>query len=67
MNQATVADALAELDAYEAWRPALIAFYRSEGPWFQKVENLQRGDPLSDEDRHVIDGLIAAQNVREAA
>jgi hypothetical protein len=49
---------------YEAWRPALIAFYRHESPWMrQKLENLERGDPLTTDDRHVIDGLIAATRI----
>jgi hypothetical protein len=49
---------------YEAWRPALIAFYRHESPWMtQKLENLRRGDPLTTDDRHVIDGLIAATRI----
>jgi gluconate kinase len=43
---------------YEAWRPALIAFYESDSPWMrQKLENLRRGDPLTDEDKRTIDGL----------
>lgn len=49
---------------YEAWRPALIAFYRAESPWMtQKLENLRRGDPLTTDDCHVIDGLMAVQKV----
>lgn len=53
---------------YEAWRPALIAFYRHDGPWFQTIENLKRGDPLTAENKRVIDALKAALNeVREAA
>jgi hypothetical protein len=49
---------------YEAWRPQLIAFYRHESPWMrQKLENLERGDPLTIDDRHVIDGLIAATRI----
>ena len=47
---------------YEAWRSALIAFYRAESPWMtQKVENLERGYPLTTSDRHTIDGLAAAR------
>jgi len=49
---------------YEAWRPALIAFYRHESPWMvQKLANLENGYPLSIDDRHVIDGLIAARKI----
>ena len=49
---------------YEAWRPALIAFYWHESPWMrQKLENLERNEPLTAEDKHVIDGLVAAQKV----
>jgi hypothetical protein len=29
----------------------------------QKLENLERGDPLTTDDRHVIDGLIAATRI----
>ena len=47
---------------YEAFRPALIAFYEHESPWMvQKLENLRRGDPLTIDDKHVIDGLAAVQ------
>lgn len=46
---------------YEFWRPALIAFYQGESPWMtQKIENLRRGDPLTIDDCHVIDGLREA-------
>jgi hypothetical protein len=46
---------------YEAWRPALIAFFRADSPWMaQKRENLERGDPLTNEDRRTIDALIVA-------
>jgi hypothetical protein len=49
---------------FEAWRPALIAFYRQESPWMsQKLENLQRGDPFTDYDIHAIKGLQAALKV----
>jgi hypothetical protein len=43
----------------EAWRPALIAFYRADGPWFQKIENLTRGDPFTAEDLRLIECLKA--------
>lgn len=46
---------------YEVWRPALIAFYETESPWMtQKLENLNRGDPMTFEDRRIIDALIVA-------
>lgn len=46
---------------YEAWRAALIAFYETESPWMtQKLENLNRGDPMTFEDRRIIDALIVA-------
>jgi len=49
---------------YEAWRPALIAFYRADSPWMaQKLSNLRNGHPLTDDDRLVIDGLMAAVKV----
>lgn len=49
---------------YEQWRPALIAFVQKDSPWMtQKLENLERGDPLTIDDRHVIDGLIAATRI----
>jgi hypothetical protein len=44
---------------YEAWRPALIAFYRAEA-MFQSAENVERGSPLSHADRRLIDALIVA-------
>jgi hypothetical protein len=48
----------------EAWRPALIAFYRQESPWMlQKLENLERGRPLTADDIRVIKGLCAALKV----
>lgn len=45
---------------YESWRPALIAFYRHDGPWFQKIENLERGYPFTEHDLRVIEGLREA-------
>lgn len=49
---------------YEAWRPALIAFYQAESPWMsQKLQNLRRGDAMTGDDKHVIDGLIAAVRI----
>jgi hypothetical protein len=45
---------------YEAWRPALIAFYWKDSPWMrQKLESLERGCPLTDYDKTVIDELAA--------
>jgi hypothetical protein len=46
---------------YEAWRPALIAFYQAESPWMtQTLEGLRRGDPLTAENKRAIEALIAA-------
>jgi hypothetical protein len=45
---------------YEAWRPSLIAFYRADGPWFQKIANLEQGAAFTREDLRVIDCLMAA-------
>jgi hypothetical protein len=44
---------------YEAWRPALVAFYRADA-WFQSAENVERGFPLTNADRRIIDALIVA-------
>lgn len=44
---------------YEAWRPALAAFYRSEC-CFQSAENVARGDPLTISDKRMIEALTAA-------
>jgi hypothetical protein len=44
---------------YEAWRPALIAFYRADG-WFQSAENLERGCELTPECERTIRSLAAA-------
>jgi hypothetical protein len=47
---------------YEAWRPALIAFLKKDSPWMvQKLANLKRGDPLTFEDRRIIETLILAE------
>lgn len=44
----------------EAWRPALIAFYRAECS-FQRAENLERGwFGLDATDRRIINALKAA-------
>lgn len=49
------------MNDYEAWRPALIAFLREDSPWMiQKLANLKRGDPLTNEDRRMIESLILA-------
>jgi hypothetical protein len=45
---------------YEAWRSALVEFYRADGPWFQKIANLEHGDAFTREDLRVIDCLMAA-------
>jgi hypothetical protein len=46
---------------YEAWRPALIAFYERECPWASMtLENLRRGEPLTNENRRTIEALIVA-------
>ena len=45
---------------YEAWRPALIAFYKADG-WFQSVENLEKYDfPLGLQDKRLIEALAKA-------
>lgn len=49
------------MNGYETWRPALIAFIQKDSPWMtQKLENLQRGDPLTAEDERTIRALQAA-------
>jgi hypothetical protein len=58
-------------DELETWRPALIAFYRSEG-WMQSAENLERGCELTPEYHRTISALkaafiVQAVNHREAA
>ena len=59
------------MNDYGAWRPALIAFYQRESPWMSEtIAGLKRGDPLTADNRRVIDGLIAASEhlpMREAA
>jgi hypothetical protein len=44
---------------YEDWRPALIAFYRADC-WFQSADNLERGEPLSEDNKRHIRALQAA-------
>lgn len=44
---------------YEAWRPALIAFYKADC-WFQSAENLERGCDLSAQDKRLIEALMIA-------
>jgi hypothetical protein len=44
---------------YEAWRPALAAFYKADC-CFQSAENVSRGYPLTLADKRIIDGLILA-------
>jgi hypothetical protein len=49
---------------YEQWRPALIAFVRTETPWrTQTIENLERGDPLTADDKRTIDAMREAFKV----
>ena len=47
-----------ELD-YEAWRPALIAFYRADC-WFQTADNLEHGYELTVENKSHARALAAA-------
>jgi hypothetical protein len=48
----------------EAWRPALLAFYRKESPWMvQTIEDLERGRPFSADTLRVIEGLKEALKV----
>lgn len=44
---------------YEAWRPALIAFYEHD-ELKQKAANLKNGTPLDYLDRRAIEALVAA-------
>jgi hypothetical protein len=44
---------------YEAWRPALAAFYRADC-WFQTAEHLERGGKLTPENKRHIRALQAA-------
>lgn len=44
---------------HEAWRPALIAFYKADC-WFQSAENLERGYDFCPQDHSVIRALQAA-------
>lgn len=55
-------------DDYEAWRPALAAFYRAE-TWFQSAENVGKFKmPLTEGDKRTIDALKAAvEQMRDAA
>ena len=60
IEPATVADALAELDDLQRWRPALAAFYHATGS-FQSAANVDRlGLSLNSFDISTIDGLRAA-------
>jgi hypothetical protein len=49
----------ANAETVEAWRPALIAFYRADA-WFQSAENLERGYQLSAQDIRLIEALQKA-------
>lgn len=44
---------------YEAWRPALVAFYKADC-CFQSAMNVKNGMPLTIGDKRVIDALILA-------
>lgn len=45
---------------YEAWRPALIAFYKADR-WFVSADHLERfNSPLSDQDKRLIEALAAS-------
>lgn len=58
----SVAAILDDLDADEAWRPALITFYRNdEMP--TRAAMLEWGDPLAFTDRRTIAALIEARKV----
>jgi hypothetical protein len=50
----------------EAWRPALIAYWKAEC-CFQRAENLGRGAPFDAVDRRAIQAIEAANAVRIAA
>lgn len=47
---------------YEAWRPALIAFYERD-ELRTKARLLKDGQPLDYLDKRAIDGLAAAANL----
>lgn len=52
---------------YEAWRPALVAFYRAECS-FQSAENVGKFRfPLTNSDKRMIDALAAALNAMDRA
>lgn len=54
---------------YDAWRPALAAFYRADC-WFMTADLLDRGEPLTVENKRHIHALKAAFDaieMREAA
>lgn len=53
-------------DFYEEWRPALIAFYEAEGGHMpQTLESLRWGAPLTEENKRIVNGIIAAQEAMQ--
>ena len=51
---------------YEAWRPALIAFYEAEGGHMpQTLESLRWGGTLTEENKRIIRGIVAAQDTMQ--
>jgi hypothetical protein len=61
-GRSTVASILGELDAYEAWRPALAAYYKARCMWMSS-ELLATGIPLTVCDRGEINALRKAFEV----
>ncbi len=53
------------MTSYEAWRPALVAFYAANGQ-SQGALNIRNGMRLTDSDRLTIDGLRAATGITAA-
>ena len=50
-------------DNYEAWREALIAFLEAEGQYMPTtLANLRRGAPLTEDNKRIIRGLMAASH-----
>jgi hypothetical protein len=67
----TVGDVLDRMDGdaayYEAWRPALSAFWRIDGA-LMRADNVGKlGFPLDYLDRRTIDGLAAAARLAPRA
>ena len=61
-GRTSVASILQDIDADEAWRPALAAFYRSVA-MFMRSDLMRQGFPLDNSDRHEIAALRAAFEV----